>query len=134
MEPGWVHSDMVDSGRAGLAVIRAMGARWGFATDQLDALSDLFFPAAAQGPLALWYALDLRAGGVPGVKVYLNPSASGPEGAARTVREALRRLGYGQAFEQLPPGALLSVPRSGPGRLDVPSRQGLREPPAHVSR
>ncbi|WP_326696295.1 prenyltransferase [Streptomyces sp. NBC_01754] len=103
VEPGWAHSDMVDSGRAGLAVIRAMGARWGFATDQLDALADLFFPDAAQGPLALWYALDLRAGGVPGVKVYLNPSASGPESAARTVREALRRLGYGQAFEQLPP-------------------------------
>ncbi|MFE9118440.1 tryptophan dimethylallyltransferase family protein [Streptomyces sp. NPDC007172] len=105
VEPGWAHNDMVDSGRAGLADIRAMGARWGFGTDQLDALADLFFPAGAQGPLALWYALDLRAGGVPGVKVYLNPSASGPENAARTVHEALRRLGYGQAFEQLPPAA-----------------------------
>ncbi|MFE0684344.1 tryptophan dimethylallyltransferase family protein [Streptomyces sp. NPDC058961] len=105
VEPGWAHNDMVDSGRAGLAAIRALGARWGFATDQLDALADLFFPAEAQGPLALWYALDLRAGGVPGVKVYLNPSATGPESAARTVREALRRLGYGQAFEQLPAAA-----------------------------
>ncbi|WP_167150980.1 tryptophan dimethylallyltransferase family protein [Streptomyces sp. MBT27] len=105
VEPGCAHSDMADSGRAGLAVIRAMGARWGFDTGQLDSLADLFLPAAAQGPLALWYALDLRAGGVPGVKVYLNPSASGPENAARTVREALRRLGYGRAFEQLPQAA-----------------------------
>ncbi|NEC64103.1 tryptophan dimethylallyltransferase family protein [Streptomyces sp. SID9727] len=105
VEPGWAHHDMVDSGRAGLAAIRAMGTRWGFSTDRLDALADLFFPAAAQGPLALWYALDLRAGGVPGVKVYLNPSASGPENAARTVHEALLRLGYDRAFEQLPPAA-----------------------------
>ncbi|MFG3136411.1 tryptophan dimethylallyltransferase family protein [Streptomyces sp. NPDC048211] len=105
VEPGWAHSDMADSGRAGLAVIRAMGARWGFATDRLDSIADLFLPAAPQGTLALWYALDLRAGGVPGVKVYLDPSASGPENAARTVREALRRLGYGRAFEQLPPAA-----------------------------
>ncbi|CAM5721205.1 hypothetical protein SALBM135S_02333 [Streptomyces alboniger] len=82
-----------------------MAARWNFSTEQLDSLEDLFFPAAAEGPLALWYALDLRAGGVPGVKVYLNPSASGPEHAARTVQEALRRLGYGKAFAQLPPAA-----------------------------
>ncbi|MFI7006533.1 tryptophan dimethylallyltransferase family protein [Streptomyces sp. NPDC050145] len=103
VEPGWNHSDMADSARAGLDVIRAMAARWDFPTDQLDALEDLFFPASAEGPLALWYALDLRAGGVPGVKVYLNPSASGPEHAARTVQEALRRLGYSDAFEKLPP-------------------------------
>ncbi|MFJ9041186.1 tryptophan dimethylallyltransferase family protein [Streptomyces sp. NPDC102406] len=105
VEPGWAHGDMEGSARAGLDAVRAMAARWHFSTDQLDALADLFFPAAAQGPLALWYALDLRAGGVPGVKVYLNPSASGPEHAARTVREALRRLGYDRAFAQLPPAA-----------------------------
>ncbi|MFF6995957.1 tryptophan dimethylallyltransferase family protein [Streptomyces sp. NPDC008313] len=103
VEPGWAHADMGDSGRAGLEAIRAMAARWGFSTAPLDTVADLFFPAGAQGPLALWYALDLRVGRVPGVKVYLNPSASGPEHAARTVHEALRRLGYGQAFEQLPP-------------------------------
>ncbi|APY84966.1 prenyltransferase [Streptomyces alfalfae] len=105
VEPGWAHGDMGDSGRAGLEAIRAMAARWDFSTEQLDALEDLFLPAAAEGPLSLWYALDLRAGGVPGVKVYLNPSAAGPEHAARTVREALRRLGYDKAFAQLPPAA-----------------------------
>lgn len=105
VEPGWAHEDMGDSARAGLEAVRAMAARWHFSTDQLDALADLFFPNDPHGPLALWYALDLRAGGVPGVKVYLNPSASGTDNAARTVHEALRRLGYGQAFAQLPPAA-----------------------------
>ena len=105
VEPGWAHDDMGDSGRAGLDAIRAMADRWDFSTDQLDAMEDLFLPAGAEGPLSLWYALDLRAGGVPGVKVYLNPSAAGPEHAARTVQEALRRLGYDKAFAQLPPAA-----------------------------
>ncbi|OON77954.1 tryptophan dimethylallyltransferase family protein [Streptomyces tsukubensis] len=105
VEPGYGHSTMADSARAGVDAIRAMAARWDFSTDQLDALGDLFLPASAEGPLALWYALDLRAGGVPGVKVYLNPSAAGTEHAARTVREALRRLGYGEAFAKLPPAA-----------------------------
>ncbi|MEV0124446.1 tryptophan dimethylallyltransferase family protein [Streptomyces sp. NPDC050703] len=105
VEPGWAHGDMGDSGRAGLDAIRAMAARWNFSTDRLDSLADLFLPAEAEGPLSLWYALDLRAGGVPGVKVYLNPSAAGPEHAERTVREALRRLGYGGAFAHLPPAA-----------------------------
>ncbi|MEU6663358.1 tryptophan dimethylallyltransferase family protein [Streptomyces sp. NPDC046821] len=105
VEPGWAHGTMGDSARAGLTAIRAMAARWSFPTDQLDALEDLFFPAGAEGPLALWYALDLRAGKAPGVKVYVNPSAAGPEHAARTVEEALRRLGYDKAFAELPSGA-----------------------------
>lgn len=105
VEPGWDHRDLRDNARAGLDAVRAMAARWDFSTAQLDALHDLFFPASAEGPLTLWYALDLRAGGVPGVKVYLNPSAAGPEHAARTVREALQRLGYGDSFAELPPGA-----------------------------
>ncbi|WP_411084658.1 tryptophan dimethylallyltransferase family protein [Streptomyces sp. cmx-18-6] len=105
LEPGWVHGTMEDSARAGLEAIRAIADRWNFPTGQLDALEDLFFPTAAQGPLALWYALDLRPGRAPGVKVYVNPSAAGPEHAARTVKEALRRLGYASAFAKLPPGA-----------------------------
>ncbi|MFJ9624926.1 tryptophan dimethylallyltransferase family protein [Streptomyces sp. NPDC101181] len=105
VEPGWAHGTPGGNGVAGLAAVRAMAERWNFATDRLDALEDLFFPAGAQGPLALWYALDLRAGEAPGVKVYLNPSASGPEHAARTVEEALRRLGYGDSFARLPQAA-----------------------------
>ncbi|MEV0222850.1 tryptophanase [Streptomyces sp. NPDC050704] len=102
LEPGWEAGSLADNGRTGLRVVRAMARRWGFATDQLDALEDLFFPASPKGPLALWCALELRPGGVPKVKIYLNPSAAGPERAAETVREALRRLGHHRAFAALP--------------------------------
>ncbi|MFG2561290.1 tryptophan dimethylallyltransferase family protein [Streptomyces sp. NPDC048496] len=105
VEPGCASGDMADSARVGLADIREMASRWAFSTAQLDALEDLFFPTAAEGPMALWYALELRPGGVPGVKVYLNPSANGPEYATRTVQEALRRLGHRNAFTALPDAA-----------------------------
>ncbi|MGV9621684.1 tryptophan dimethylallyltransferase family protein [Streptomyces tendae] len=105
VEPGCGATGLADNGRAGLEAIRTMARRWGFATDALDELRDLFLPPAPRGPLALWCALELRPGGVPGVKVYLNPAAGGEERSAETVREALRRLGYGRAFDSLPPGS-----------------------------
>ncbi|GAB2859226.1 DMATS family aromatic prenyltransferase [Streptomyces deserti] len=105
VEPGCTADDMTDNGRQGLGVIRDMARRWDFSTAQLEKLEDLFLPPSAQGPLALWYALELRPGGVPGVKIYLNPAASGPEQAAATVREALHRLGHRQAFAALPAAA-----------------------------
>ncbi|MER5637012.1 tryptophan dimethylallyltransferase family protein [Kitasatospora sp. NPDC002227] len=102
VEPGCGAGDLARGGREGLRTVRELARRWGFGTERLDLLEDLFFPAAPQGPLALWCALELRPGGVPKVKVYLNPAASGPELAGATVREALRRLGHRQAFEALP--------------------------------
>ncbi|MET8179131.1 tryptophan dimethylallyltransferase family protein [Streptomyces sp. NPDC005336] len=102
LEPGCGTDDLVENGRTGLRAIRAMAERWGFATRQLDRIEDLFFPGSPEGGFALWCALELRSGGVPGVKVYLNPSANGPERAAETVREALARLGHRQAFDALP--------------------------------
>ncbi|MEH0515531.1 tryptophan dimethylallyltransferase family protein [Streptomyces sp. B21-106] len=104
LEPGAGASDLTDNGNIGLRVIRDMGRRWGFGTDPLDELEDLFFPPSPQGPLALWCALELRAGGVPRVKAYLNPAASGEERAAKTVRQALKRLGHRKAFQALPDG------------------------------
>ncbi|WP_399937592.1 tryptophan dimethylallyltransferase family protein [Streptomyces sp. BBFR25] len=104
VEPGCGADSLVHQGRAGLEAIRTMARRWHFTTDALDALQDLFLPPAPQGPFALWCALELRPGGVPGVKVYLNPSAGGEERSAATVREALNRLGHRRAFESLPPG------------------------------
>ncbi|MFC7220887.1 tryptophan dimethylallyltransferase family protein [Streptomyces polyrhachis] len=103
LEPGCGADTSAHSGRVGLRVIREMAQRWNFATDQLDTLEDLFLPASAQGAFALWCALELRPGGVPKVKVYLNPAASGPRRAAATVQEALRRLGHPRAFAALPP-------------------------------
>lgn len=102
LEPGYGAEGLAENGRVGLRVVRAMAERWGFATDQLDRLEDLFFPPDPEGPLALWLALELRPGGVPKVKVYLNPAASGADRASETVREALDRLGHRQAFAALP--------------------------------
>lgn len=102
LEPGYRAQGFAENGRTGLRTVRAMAERWGFATGQLDRLEDLFFPSAPEGPLALWLALELRPGGVPKVKIYLNPAASGADRAAETVREALDRLGHRQAFDALP--------------------------------
>ncbi|MFF5106584.1 tryptophan dimethylallyltransferase family protein [Streptomyces sp. NPDC000134] len=102
LEPGCGAGSLARNGRAGLAALRAMARRWRFSTGSLEAVEDLFLPPAPHGPLALWCALELRPGGVPRVKVYLNPSASGAGQAAGTVRRALVRLGHGRAAEALP--------------------------------
>jgi DMATS type aromatic prenyltransferase len=102
LEPGCGAGGLRQNGRTGLHVIREMAQRWDFSTGQLDELEDLFFPSSAEGPFALWCALELLPGGVPKVKVYLNPAASGQERSAGTVREALRRLGHERAFASLP--------------------------------
>ncbi|GAV45095.1 tryptophan dimethylallyltransferase family protein [Streptomyces acidiscabies] len=102
VEPGCLEPDLAGNGRTGLAVVHELARAWNFSTVQLDALTDLFLPDDPHGPLALWIALELRPGGVPAVKVYLNPSASGPARAAATVREALQRLGHPEAFDSLP--------------------------------
>ncbi|MEV7611812.1 tryptophan dimethylallyltransferase family protein [Streptomyces sp. NPDC089799] len=104
LEPGFGAGSLAANGRAGLASVRALARRHGFGTRRLDELEDLFFPDSPQGPLALWCALELVPGGVPRVKVYLNPAASGPEHAAATVRTALSRLGHRKALDVLPEG------------------------------
>ncbi|MGM9384458.1 tryptophan dimethylallyltransferase family protein [Streptomyces antibioticus] len=104
LEPGAGAPDPAENGRTGLRVLRRLADRWGFSTGRLDELEDLFFPPAPKGPLALWCALELRPGGVPRVKAYLNPAANGAKNAARTVRKALKRLGHRHAFKSLPDG------------------------------
>ncbi|MEU9859539.1 tryptophan dimethylallyltransferase family protein [Streptomyces sp. NPDC047971] len=104
LEPGCGADGLAENGRTGLRVVREMARRWGFDTKRLDELEDLFFPPNPQGPLALWCALELVPGGIPRMKVYLNPAASGQERSAATVREALRRLGHRKAFRALPEG------------------------------
>lgn len=104
LEPGHGAGSLEQNRRTGLRVVRDLARRWGFDTTRLDELEDLFFPPDPEGPLALWCALELLPGGVPKVKVYLNPAASGRERAAATVREALYRLGHRQAFASLPEG------------------------------
>ncbi|MGW5776340.1 tryptophan dimethylallyltransferase family protein [Streptomyces sp. NPDC003863] len=102
VEPGCGADTRAENGRIGLDVVRAMGRRWDFSTERLDEIEDLFFPDRPKGPLALWIALELLPGGVPKVKVYLNPAASGKKRSAKTVRKALRRLGHKKAYAALP--------------------------------
>ncbi|AWW43103.1 MULTISPECIES: tryptophan dimethylallyltransferase family protein [Streptomyces] len=102
VEPGCGAADLARNGRTGLEAVRAMASRWRFTTEPLDAVADLFLPSSPQGDFALWCALELRPGGIPQLKVYLNPAASGREHRAETVREALRRLGHHQAFGAMP--------------------------------
>ncbi|MFF4587348.1 tryptophan dimethylallyltransferase family protein [Streptomyces sp. NPDC001388] len=104
LEPGAGAAGPARNGATGLRVLRELAGRWGVTTDRLDELEDLFFPPSPEGPLALWCALELRPGGVPRVKAYLNPAANGPQHAAKTVRKALKRLGHRQAFTALPDG------------------------------
>jgi len=75
LEPGSGADSLAENGRLGLGVIHDMADRWGFTTGQLDAVADLFFPPSPRGPLTVWCALELRPGGVPQLKVYLNPAA-----------------------------------------------------------
>ncbi|MFD3534109.1 tryptophan dimethylallyltransferase family protein [Streptomyces sp. NPDC058664] len=102
VEPGCGADTRAENGRVGLDVVRAMARRWDFSTERLDEIEDLFFPAEPKGPLALWIALELVPGGVPKVKVYLNPAASGAKRSAKIVRKALRRLGHKRAYAALP--------------------------------
>ncbi|KND24592.1 tryptophan dimethylallyltransferase family protein [Streptomyces acidiscabies] len=102
LEPGCLEPDLARNGSRGLAAVHELARTWNFPTAQLDALTDLFLPDDPHGPLALWIALELRPGGTPGVKVYLNPAARGPRNAGATVREALGRLGHHEAFASLP--------------------------------
>ncbi|MFF1868550.1 tryptophan dimethylallyltransferase family protein [Kitasatospora herbaricolor] len=120
LEPGGGVGGLARSGRSGLRAVRALARRWNFSTDPLDELEDLFFPLSPQGPLALWCALELRPGGVPRVKVYLNPAASGAERVSATVREALRRLGHPQAFTTLPESDRILFLALDLGDWDVP--------------
>ncbi|MET9613639.1 tryptophan dimethylallyltransferase family protein [Kitasatospora indigofera] len=120
LEPGGGVGGLARSGRSGLRAVRALARRWNFPTDRLDDLEDLFFPLSPQGPLALWCALELRPGGVPRVKVYLNPAASGTERVGTTVREALRRLGHPQAFAALPESDRILFLALDLGDWDVP--------------
>lgn len=103
LEPGCAAAGLKRNGRLGLRAIREMAERWKFRTDALDDVEDLFFPSAPRGSFALWCALELTPGGVPRMKVYLNPNASGKARSAETVRKALRRLGHKKAFAALPP-------------------------------
>ncbi|MFF5445232.1 prenyltransferase [Streptomyces sp. NPDC012888] len=102
LEPGCGTGGLARQGRVGLDLVHGLARRWDLCTDPLDDIAGLFLPPVPRGPLALWLALELRPGGVPRVKVYLNPAASGEKRSAETLREALHRLGHRRALASLP--------------------------------
>ncbi|MFB4317597.1 tryptophan dimethylallyltransferase family protein [Actinomadura sp. 21ATH] len=110
VEPGCVAPTLAESARVGRRAVERLAERWGCSTGPLRLVEDLFLPPAPRGRFALWCALELRCGGTPGIKVYLDPLARGPEGAAAAVGEALGRLGHGRAWP-----ALLESAASRPG-------------------
>ncbi|WP_413760783.1 tryptophan dimethylallyltransferase family protein [Streptomyces sp. MMBL 11-3] len=106
VEPGCGATSLADNGRLGMRALEALAARHGFSTEPVRRVEDLFLPPAIQGSFALWCAMDLRRDGPPGIKVYVNPQAHGPDRSADVVREALTRSGFGRAWPALREGAL----------------------------
>ncbi|MFI8092081.1 tryptophan dimethylallyltransferase family protein [Streptomyces sp. NPDC086080] len=100
-EPGCTAATLEENGRLGLRALEALASRQDFSTEPLRRVDDLFFPATIHGSFALWCAMDLRQGRPPGIKVYVNPRAHGPERAAPVVEEALSRFGFGRAWPAL---------------------------------
>jgi DMATS type aromatic prenyltransferase len=101
VEPGSTGATLAENGHMGWEALERLALRWGFSTDPLRGVADLFFPATPDGDFALWCALDLRSSEAPGTKVYVNPRACGPELSEQIVEEALARCGYMQAWPRL---------------------------------
>ncbi|MBZ3906020.1 tryptophan dimethylallyltransferase family protein [Streptomyces griseiscabiei] len=100
-DPGCAARTLPDNARLAWAAVARLAAQWGVGLGELTRVSDLFLPPVPQGPLTLWCALELRPGGPPGLKLYLNPGARGAERSMDTVGEAMDRLGHAHAFEPL---------------------------------
>jgi DMATS type aromatic prenyltransferase len=81
---------------------RSLAAEFGVDLHRLSIVEELFAPTAACPRFALWHAVCLRPHGPPDFKVYLNPQARGAAHAPAIVEEAMRRLGLGDAWAQLP--------------------------------
>ncbi|WP_159771049.1 tryptophan dimethylallyltransferase family protein [Streptomyces sp. HM190] len=101
VEPGCAARSFAESGRVGRRALEVLAERWGFPTGPVDRVADLFFPATAQGPFALWCAMDLRRNRPPGVKVYVNPACHGRGLSPEVTEEALARFGFGRAWPAL---------------------------------
>lgn len=98
-DPGCAAGTLSGNARTAWAAVGRLAAQWGFRLDELTRVSDLFLPPVPHGPLTLWCALELRPGGPPGLKLYLNPGARGAGRSLETVEDAMARLGHGPAFE-----------------------------------
>jgi len=82
----------------GLALNERLHQEFGVPLERFNRVKDLFEPRNAEARFSLWHAFGLKAGGVPGVKAYLNPMARGDAHAHELVQEALARLGFANAW------------------------------------
>ena len=87
--------------QAAYAFIAANAARFGLATDRIDAVGDLFATGRPHGGFALWCSLVFRRGRDPEFKVYFNPEVDGIGRAPGLVEEALGRLGMADSYRTM---------------------------------
>jgi DMATS type aromatic prenyltransferase len=69
--------------------------------DRLHAVADLFEPTDPDCRYAMWHCVCFSPAGPPKFKVYLNPLAQGAEQAPAIIREALTRLGFSTAIQDV---------------------------------
>jgi DMATS type aromatic prenyltransferase len=84
-------------------VARELGAP----LDRLRELEDLFLPPEPGPPFGLWIGVSWAPGRGVRLKVYLNPHVRGREHGRHLVSEAMRRLGFDRAWNDV--GEVLSL-------------------------
>jgi DMATS type aromatic prenyltransferase len=89
------------SWEAALALNERLHRELGVALERFEQVKELFEPVDERARFGLWHAVCVAPGGAPTFKVYLNPSARGPEGAEELVQRALERLGCAEAWHFL---------------------------------
>jgi DMATS type aromatic prenyltransferase len=85
----------------GLALNERLNKEFGLSLDHFNRVKDLFEPHNPQARFSLWHAFCLKPDRGAEVKVYLNPQAQGPERSNEIVEEALKRLGFANAWRFL---------------------------------
>lgn len=113
-EPTTLQSSWED----GLALNERLHREFGVPLERFNRVKDLFEPRSAEARFSLWHAFGLKAGGVPGVKAYLNPKARGDAHAHGLVQEALARLGFANAWRFI---------------SEVAMRRGTKDEPIYFS-
>lgn len=73
----------------------------GVSIDRLRLVADLFEPTSPQCRYALWHAVSFSAEHAPKFKVYVNPLAQGADRGPAVVCEALTRLGFASALQDV---------------------------------
>ncbi|MBN1204859.1 MAG: hypothetical protein JXB05_08040 [Myxococcaceae bacterium] len=82
----------------GLALNERLSEEFGVPLERFNQVKDLFAPRNPNARYSIWHAFCLKACGTPAIKVYLNPQAQGPERASEVIEEALKRLGFANAW------------------------------------